>query len=131
VPGLWETPELGFNYAFFAANDTGMEKNAYKTFRGFMGARLTTTGILRPGLFGHVGLARLNGTIGPTTVDHVVVLKDITHMGFTWDGGLSLDLALGSHFELGARAAYTQIHGVGTRRPFQWFDFGAQMCLLF
>jgi hypothetical protein len=129
VPGFWETPELGINYAFFAPADSNVDPGGFQAMRGVLGARLTFTGIVRPGIFAHIGLGRVTGTIGSRNANGMLQLESISHTSFTWDGGLTLDLALASSFELGAHAAYNQILA-GSSRTFRWFELGGHMAIV-
>jgi hypothetical protein len=129
VPGGWETPELGVNYAFFASSASNVDPGGFQALRGVLGARLTFTGILRPGIFAHIGLGRVTGNIASRNANGMLELESISHTSITWDGGVTLDLALASSFELGAHAGYSQIFG-GSSRTFRWFELGGHMAIV-
>ena len=128
IRSFWETPELVFNYATFASSTTNAGyPPGFEVIRGMFGVRLTFGGILRPGIYGHLGLGRLNGAIGPTIQE----VRRISHTAFTWDGGVTLDLALSRNFELGVHGAYSHLLGPGTRVDFRWLEFGGHLALIF
>jgi hypothetical protein len=129
VPGFWETPELGINYAFFAPADTNADPGGFQALRAVLGARLTSTGILRPGIFAHIGIGRVTGSIETRDATNMLLRESISHTSFTWDGGVTLDLALASSFELGAHGTYSQIFA-GNRRTFRWFELGGHMAIV-
>ena len=130
LPGAWETPELGFGYAVFAPGQNNADLTGFSAMRGVIGVRLTTSGVLRPGVFAHVGLGHVAGTV-ETHTGTLLVRDNIARTAFTWDGGVTLDLALGASFELGIHAAYDQILKQRDLRNFQWLELGGHLALVF
>jgi hypothetical protein len=129
VPSFWQTPELAVSYAMFAADQSNLDPDGFRTIRGVIGSRLTTTGVLRAGLFAHLGLGRVMGRIG-TRVDNLLVSESVSHTAFTWDGGLTLDLVLAPSFELGGHAGYNQIFGLTHTPTFRWFEVGGHLAIV-
>jgi hypothetical protein len=129
VPSFWQTPELAVSYAVFAASQSNLDPDGFRAIRGVIGSRLTSKGVLRAGLFAHIGLGRVMGQIG-TREANLLVTESISHTAFTWDGGLTLDLVLAPSFELGAHAGYNQIMGLAHDRTFRWFEVGGHLAIV-
>src|SRR5436190_24251255 len=75
VPAIVLNPEIGFNYDTFGG-DAGPI-----VYRGIFGLRLGVGEVLRAGLYGHVGLARIDFTQIP----------DYSHTAFSYDVGTFLE----------------------------------------
>jgi hypothetical protein len=127
VPNLSLTYELGFQYGQFKPSDTNTASDDIRTYRGFLGARLGLAGVLRPGVFAHMGLGRLDGAMRSSGQ---LVETSLTHFAFTWDGGVYLDFAVASSFEFGLYAAYNRIVGASYPRSMQWVDVGGHLQLV-
>lgn len=117
-PTLAFTPELGFGYASFSG-DLGP-----KVYRGFGGARVAIGDILRPGLFGHAGIARLN-------VSPPAGVSNFSRTAFTYDVGAFLDLSVIPHCIVGAHFAYERVHESSRFDHFSWGAFGAHAAVVF
>jgi hypothetical protein len=116
VPAVVLTPEVGFTYAGF---DGGV-----KAYRGVAGLRLGVGEILRPGVFAHAGIGRLN-------VDMPSGVRDPSHTAFTFDAGAFLDFTLLPFVNIGAHAAYNRHSGSDELDAFQWASLGAHAALVF
>ena len=130
IRSLWETPELVFNYAMFGSGEENGYPDGFEAMRGLIGARLTFGGILRPGLLAHLGLGRIAGAIDSRGENNALQRRDITHTAFTWDAGLTFDLAISRNFELGVHGTYSHILGPGSRVAFRWFDIGGHLAII-
>jgi hypothetical protein len=127
VPSLSLTYELAFQYGQFKPSDTNAASDDIRTYRGVLGARLGLPGVLRPGLFAHLGVGRLDGAM---RASGALLETSLTHTAFTWDGGAYLDFAVASCFEFGLHAAYNRIAAASYPRSFQWVDFGGHLALV-
>jgi hypothetical protein len=116
-PSIGFTPELGFGYASFTG-DLGP-----KVYRGVGGFRLGIGDFVRPGIFGHAGIARLNVS---TTAD-----RDFSRTAFTYDIGAFLDVSVMPHLTVGAHFAYDRVHDSSRFGAFAWGAFGAHAALIF
>lgn len=115
-PMLALTPELGFTYAGFGG-DFGP-----KVYRGVAGLRIGVGEILRPGVYAHLGVGRMElDTPGP----------DFSHTAFTYDAGGFIDLTLLPVLNIGVHAAYNRLNGSDTGDAFEWATVGAHAALIF
>jgi hypothetical protein len=127
VPGGWQTFDLGFQYAGFGPSASNVLDSGVHAYRGIIGTRLSLDTIVRPGLFAHLGFARVTGEDRVLTSP---LLELLTRTAFTWDAGAFLDLALAG-FELGVHFAYEQIASGRAPRPLQWLAIGGHLALVF
>jgi hypothetical protein len=134
LPSGFETLELGLDYTSFGADDAiagAPATSGLSTFRGTFGARIGFDGVVRPGLFAHFGAGHVKGEARTTDAGAgPPSLEVLTHTAATWDGGVYLDLALASFFELGIQAQYVQILKSTTARSFQWLSLGAHLAIV-
>jgi hypothetical protein len=124
VPSMSLTYELGLHYGQFAPSDTNTASDDIKAYRGVLGARLGLAGVLRPGVFAHLGVGRFNGAMRSSGE---LRETSLTHTAFTWDGGVYLDLAVASFFEFGFHASYNRIVAASYPRSLQWLDLGGHL----
>lgn len=105
VPLLVLTPEGVFNYVRFSGS------GGPSVYRGLGGVRLGLGEVLRPGVFGHAGVAQRSAD-------------------FTFDVGAFLDFTLLPLLNVGVHVAYNRIRG-GDDPSFQWLTLGAHAELIF
>jgi hypothetical protein len=87
-------------------------------YRGTIGSRFGLGVLLRPSIYGHVG-------VGHVDFDNS---DDLTHL--TLDVGAALDLALLPSVELGAHAAYNFIFGNGSINDFGFMAIGGHLTIV-
>lgn len=116
LPLIILTPELGFNWGHFGDGPT--------IYRGIAGARIGIGELLRFGVQAHVGF-------GHFSVD--VSGDDVSHTGFSLDGGLFLDLTILPLLDIGVHMNYARISGDADEglEPVQWLAFGLHAALVF
>jgi len=93
VPLLALDPEIGFTYHNFSE---GLSPTMY---RGIAGLRLGFLEVVRPGVYGHLGVGRID----------FAQLPDASHTAFTYDFGLFLDITVIPYLDLGVHAGYQGI----------------------
>ena len=116
VPFLIVTPELGFSYHGFGGDYSA------RVYRGIAGVRLAIGEILRPGVFAHIGLGRLQAD-GP--------LPDPTHSALSYDAGAFLDFTLLPIINIGAHAAYNRLDASDGLGAVDWMTLGAHAEVVF
>jgi hypothetical protein len=94
-----------------------------RIYRGLVGARLGFGSIVRPVIFGHVGVARINFAEPPGI--------DLDRTGLAWDAGLGLDFTLLPLINLGVHGAYNSIGPHANANAFTWATVGANIELVF
>ena len=119
VTEVFLTPELAFTYHAFSGD---FDPTVY---RGLAGLRLGIGKIIRPGVFGHLGIGRF--AIDVPFLDDI----DISHTAFTYDIGAFLEFVLLPLLNLGVHAAYNHINSGNHAPGFQWVTLGAQAALVF
>lgn len=87
-------------------------------FRGVIGARLGLGVLVRPSIYGHVGVGHANFDATP----------DLTQL--TLDLGAALDFSVVPGFELGAHAAYDFLFGDGTTSSFGFLALGGHLTFI-
>lgn len=115
IPLLVFNPELGFTYHGFSHDASP------KVYRGIAGLRLGFGEIIRPGVFAHVGLGRLD--LGGT--------PDRSHTAFTYDGGVFIDFTALPLLDIGVHAAYNRLTADDSGPKFEFFTAGAHAALVF
>jgi hypothetical protein len=115
VPLIALDPEIGFTYHAF--NDTPSPT----MYRGIAGLRLGVLEVLRPGVYGHVGVGRID-------FDH---RPDASHTAFTYDLGLFLDLSVIPYLDLGLHAGYDGIASGDRVDAVNWWTFGFHAAAVF
>jgi len=105
------TPELGISYHTFAGS---LDASHYSAM---VGARFGFGAGLRPNVFGHVGIGRLDLDQGGDT-------------GATFDVGLALDLVLLPFLDIGIHGAYDVLLTEGEGN-FDWFRVGIHAAIGF
>ena len=113
LPALVLAPELAFTYHSLSG-DFG--PNVY---RGVGGLRLAIGEILRPGIFGHLGVGHLSADFAG---------RDVSHTAFTYDAGAFLELTLLPLLNLGIHGAYNSLTGDA---DLQWITAGLHVDLVF
>jgi hypothetical protein len=114
VSPLVLTPELAFTYHGFSGDF------APAVYRGTAGLRLGVGEVIRPGIFGHLGIGRM-------TVDSPG--PDLSHTAFTWDAGVFLDLTVLPLLNIGVHGAFNHLNGDVS--SFEWVTVGAHAALVF
>lgn len=105
------TPELAYTYHDFSPRPVA--------YRGVAGLRLAVGEILRPGVFAHLGIARLiQESPAPAVTD------------LSFDGGAFLDFTLLPFVDLGAHAAYNHVEPSGTTPSFAWLTLGLHVAFV-
>jgi hypothetical protein len=115
VPLIALDPEIGFTYHGF--NDAPSPT----MYRGIAGLRLGVLEILRPGVYGHVGVGRIDFDQTP----------DASHTAFTYDVGLFLDLSVIPYLDLGLHAGYDGIASGDRVDAVNWWNFGFHAAAVF
>jgi len=87
-------------------------------FRGVIGTRLGLGVLIRPSVYGHLGVGHANFDTTP----------DLTHL--TLDVGAALDFSIVPGFELGAHGAYNFLFGDGTVGSFGFLVLGGHMTFI-
>lgn len=105
------TPEIGGGYHGF-----GGDYNA-KIYSAFVGGRLGVGKILEPSVFGHVGVARLDGAVERTAP--------------VLDAGLALDFTLLPLIDLGVHGSYNVLMPRDDGSALKFFILGAHAALVF
>ncbi|HET6332277.1 MAG TPA: hypothetical protein VFG30_03655 [Polyangiales bacterium] len=115
LPLIILTPEIGFNWGSFSDGPT--------IYRGILGARVGIGEILRFGVQAHIGFGHYSWDIAG---------EDVSHTGFTLDGGLFLDLTILPLLDLGVHAGYARVSGDAEKglEPAQWLAFGLHAALI-
>jgi hypothetical protein len=112
------TPELGFTYANFGGDFPA------KVYRGLGGFRFGVGELVRPGLFGHVGMGRIEVDVPNGT-------PDPTHSAFTFDIGLFVDFVPIQHLNLGVHGSYNRVAAGDSGTAFRWATAGAHAGIVF
>jgi hypothetical protein len=111
-PIITLTPELAYTYHDFSPLPVA--------YRGVVGLRLGLGEILRPGVFAHLGIARLNQeSPAPSVTD------------FSYDAGAFLDFTLLPFVNFGGHAAYNAVEVSGGDPRFAWVTLGVHIELVF
>lgn len=87
-------------------------------YRGTVGTRFGLGILLRPSVYGHLGVGHVDFDTSP----------DLTHL--TLDVGAALDLAIVPSVELGAHAAYNFIFGNGSINDFGFMAIGGHLTIV-
>jgi hypothetical protein len=119
LPLIALTPEIGFTYASFASQAT--------CYRGIVGANLGIGEILRFGVMAHLGI----GHLSIDNTSSLAVAGEVSHAGFTFDGGLFLELTLIPLLNVGIHGAYNHLAGASGGDGLQWITAGAHATLVF
>jgi hypothetical protein len=106
------TGEIGGSYHGFAG------EREVSVYRGFLGGRLQVGKILEPGIYGHLGIGKLNDEPDSRTAP-------------TFDAGLFLDLTVLPLVDLGVHAGYDTVLGSGDANAFDYWVAGAHAALVF
>jgi hypothetical protein len=115
VPLVALDPEIGFTFHDF---NKGLSPTMY---RGILGLRLGFLEVIRPGIYGHVGIGRINFD----------TLPDASHTAFTYDFGLFLDLTVIPLLDVGLHASYDGIAAGDQVDAVKWVTLGAHAALVF
>jgi hypothetical protein len=115
VPLLALDPEVGFTYHGFH------DRPAPALYRGILGLRLGIGEVLRPGIYGHIGVGRIDFDTTP----------EASRTAFTHDLGLFLDFTLLPLLDLGVHVAYEGIASSDHADAFNWVTAGAHAALVF
>jgi hypothetical protein len=115
VPLVALEPEIGFTFHDFGS---GFEP---KMYRGIVGVRIGLLEVLRPGVFGHVG-------VGHIDFDKA---SDLSHTAFTYDVGVFLDLTVLPLLDLGIHFSYDGIASSDQVDTVNWVTFGLHASLVF
>lgn len=115
VPLVALDPEIGFTFHDF--ND-GLAPTMY---RGIAGLRLGLFEILRPGIYGHIGVGRID-------FDRA---SDASHTAFTYDFGAFLELTAIPILDLGVHASYDGIDGNDLVGAVHWVTLGGHVGFVF
>jgi hypothetical protein len=115
VPLLALDPEIGFTYHDF--ND-GLEPTMY---RGIAGLRLGVFEAIRPGVYGHLGVGRIDFDLVP----------DASHTAFTYDFGVFLDFTVIPFFDIGMHAGYESIASGDRVDAVNWVTAGGHAMFVF
>ena len=116
IPFIIVTPELAFSYFGFGGDYPA------SLYRGAAGVRLAVGEIIRPGIFAHVGVARL-GADGPP--------PDPSHSALSYDAGAFLDFTLLPLINIGAHAAYNRLDAKDGVGAVDWMTLGAHAEVVF
>jgi hypothetical protein len=107
------TGEIGGSYHGFGGTPD------VTVYRGFLGGRLQVGKILEPGIYGHLGVGKLNADPGDSRTAP------------TFDAGLFLDLTVLPLVDLGLHAGYDTVLGSGDAPAFDYWVAGAHAALVF
>ena len=107
------TGEIGGSYHSFSGSPD------VSATRGFVGGRLALGQGLEPGVYGHLGIGRLNVDPGESRTEP------------TFDAGLFLDLTILPLVDLGVHAGYDTILGKNDTPAFDYYVAGAHAALVF
>jgi hypothetical protein len=116
LPAIAITPELAFSYAKFS------EEYGPSIYRGMVGVRLGILELIRPGVYGHIGLGRYELDLPG---------EDPSGSDLTYDLGVVVDFTLLPLLNLGVHAAYNRLTGNDVRDDFEWLTFGVHAELVF
>ena len=115
VPLLALDPEIGFTYHGFS------DTPSPAMYRGIAGLRLGVLEVLRPGVYGHLGVGRIDFDDAP----------DASHTAFTYDFGLFLDLSAIPFVDFGIHAGYEGIAAGDRVDAVNWWVFGGHVAAVF
>jgi hypothetical protein len=115
VPLLALDPEIGFTYHDFSE---GLSPTMY---RGIAGLRLGVFEAVRPGIYGHIGVGRIDFDLAP----------DASHTAFTYDFGLFLDITIIPYLDLGVHAGYQAIAAGDRVDAVNWVTAGGHAIFVF
>jgi hypothetical protein len=107
------TGEIGGGYHGFGGDAD------LRVYRGFLGGRLQVGKILEPGIYGHLGIAKLDVDPGDSRTAP------------TFDAGLFLDLTVLPLVDVGVHAGYDTVLGTGDANAFDYWVAGAHAALVF
>lgn len=107
------TGELGGSYHGFSGSPD------VTIYRGFIGGRLQVGKVLEPGIYGHLGVGKLNVDPGDSRTSP------------TFDAGLFLDLTVLPLVDVGVHLGYDTVLGSGDANAFDYYVAGAHAALVF
>jgi hypothetical protein len=107
------TGEIGGSYHGFGGSPD------VTVYRGFLGGRLQVGKILEPGIYGHLGIAKLNVDPGDSRTAP------------TFDAGLFLDLTVLPLVDVGLHVGYDTVLGGEDANAFDYYVAGAHAALVF
>jgi hypothetical protein len=108
-------PEIGFTYHDF--ND-GFAPTMY---RGIAGLRLGLLEAIRPGVYGHLGVGRIDFDLA----------SEASHTAFTYDFGAFIDFTVIPYLDLGVHAGYQGIAAGDRVDAVNWVTAGGHVNLVF
>lgn len=120
-------PEIGFTYATFSKSVPP------QVYRGIVGLRLGFGELVRFGVLGHFGFARVSWDRGHNReFADSGWGYDFTHTGFTYDAGVFFEFAAAPGFDLGLHGIYNGVADDYRRQPdpLRWLQIGVQMTLV-
>jgi hypothetical protein len=115
IPLVALDPEIGFTLHDFS------DGVAPKIYRGIAGLRLGFLEAIRPGVYGHIGVGRINFDLVP----------DASHTAFTYDFGVFIDFTLIPLLDIGVHASYDGIASGGGVDAVNWVTAGGHAALVF
>lgn len=107
------TGEIGGSYHGFGGSPD------VTVYRGFIGGRLQVGKILEPGIYGHLGVGKLNVDPGDARTAP------------TFDAGLFLDLTVLPLVDVGVHVGYDTVLGGEDSNAFDYYVAGAHAALVF
>jgi hypothetical protein len=127
TPMLVINPEIGFTYATFSKSEPP------QVYRGIAGLRLGFGQLVRFGVVGHFGFARVSWDRR-----HSRELADsgwgydFSHTGFTYDAGVFLEFTALPMLDLGLHAIYNGVADDVRHQPdpLRWLQIGFHLALL-
>lgn len=115
VPLLALEPEIGFTFHDFS------DGLAPKMYRGIVGMRLGFLELIRPGIYGHLGVGRIDFD----------KLAEASHTAFTYDFGVFVDFTVIPYFDLGVHAGYQGIASGDRVDEINWVTAGGHAAFVF
>ncbi len=115
IPLFVLTPEVIFSYYGFGGDSPA------SVYRGLGGARLAIGEIIRPGIFGHMGVGQMEADGSPAQ----------SYSAFTYDAGLFLDFTLLPILNVGIHGAYHGLSAGGEMAAVGWAAGGGHVEFVF
>jgi hypothetical protein len=115
VPLVALDPELGFTFHDFTQ---GLEP---KMYRGILGLRLGFLEIVRPGVYGHIGIGRIDFSVA----------SELSHTAFTYDFGAFVEVTLIPLLDIGVHVSYDGIASGDHVDAVNWVTVGGHVALVF
>lgn len=115
IPLFVLTPELVFNYYGFGGDSPA------GIYRGLGGLRFAIGEIIRPGIFGHLGVGQMEANGPPMQ----------SYSAFTYDAGVFLDFTLLPVLNVGVQGAYHGLDSGGDMEAVGWGTGGGHVEFVF